>query len=36
MRWSRSGIERLLPVRAAIMSHRLDAWWEAAYKSPPN
>ena len=36
MRWSRSGIERLLPVRAAIMSHRFDAWWKAAYKSPPN
>ncbi len=36
MRWSRPGIERLLPVRAAIMSHTFDLWWQAAYKSPLN
>lgn len=36
MRWSRPGIERLLPVRAAIMSHTFDTWWKAAYKSPLN
>jgi hypothetical protein len=36
MRWSRPGIERLLPVRAAIMSHTFDAWWKAAYQSPLN
>ncbi|MBI3732798.1 MAG: hypothetical protein HY259_04990 [Chloroflexi bacterium] len=35
MRWSRAGLERLLPVRAAIMSHRFDALWKAAYRSPP-
>ena len=36
MRWSRPGIERLLPIRAAILSHRFDAAWQAAYTSPPN
>ena len=36
MRWSRSGAERLLPVRAAIMSHRFDSLWQAAYAPPLN
>ncbi len=36
MHWSRPGLERLLPVRAAIMGHTFDAWWQAAYKSPRN
>lgn len=36
MRWSREGIERLIPIRAAIMSGRFDAMWQAAYNSPPN
>lgn len=36
MRWSRPGIERLLPVRAAVMGHSFDNWWKAAYKSPLN
>ncbi len=36
MRWSRPGIERLLPVRAAILSHRFDAAWHAAYNLPLN
>lgn len=36
MRWSRSGAERLLPVRAAIMSRRFDELWPVAYNSPPN
>ena len=31
MRWSRSGINCLLPVRTAIMSHRFDALWTKAY-----
>lgn len=35
MRWSRSGLERLLPVRAAIMSRRFDALWQAAYHPLP-
>jgi len=34
MRWSRVGAERLIPVRAAILSGRFDEVWEAAY-SPP-
>jgi hypothetical protein len=36
MRWSRPGIERLLPVRAAVMGHTFDAWWQATYKPPLN
>ena len=36
MRWSRSGADRLIPVRAAIMSRRFDDLWHDAYNSPPN
>ena len=37
MRWSRQGIERLIPVRSAIMSNQFDALWSHVYhKSPPN
>lgn len=36
MRWSREGAERMIPVRAAIMSHRFDEVWHDAYNSPPN
>jgi len=36
MRWSRPGAERLLPVRAAIMSHRFDAFWAEVYRPPQN
>jgi hypothetical protein len=36
MRWSRSGAERLLPIRCAIMGGRFDERWRAAYNSPPN
>ena len=36
MRWSRPGIERLLPVRSAILSRRFDELWSAAYKLPLN
>ena len=35
MRWSREGIERLLPIRAAVMSKSFDDVWTAAYNSPP-
>lgn len=35
MRWSRPGLERLLPIRAAIMSRRFDALWQAAYRPLP-
>lgn len=36
MHWSRSGAERLLPIRAAIMSRRFDTFWQRAYNSPPS
>lgn len=37
MRWSREGIERLIPVRAAIMSNQFDNLWPTLYNnSPPN
>lgn len=36
MRWSRIGAERLLPVRAALMSRRFEERWRSAYNSPPN
>lgn len=36
MRWSRSGAERLIPVRSAIMSGRFENLWRDAYNSPPN
>lgn len=35
MRWSRTGAQRMIPVRAAIMSERFDEVWRDAYKSPP-
>lgn len=35
MRWSRPGAERLIPVRAAILSNRFDEVWSTAYNSPP-
>jgi hypothetical protein len=36
MRWSRPGLERLLPIRAAIMGHGFDALWQKAYHLPLN
>jgi len=37
MRWSREGIERLIPIRAAIMSSQFDDLWPSLYNnSPPN
>ena len=36
MRWSRDGAEKLVPVRAAIMSHRFEDRWRTAYNSPLN
>jgi hypothetical protein len=36
MRWSRAGLERLLPIRAAIMSQRFDQLWQKVYHLPPN
>ena len=36
MRWSRSGAQHLLPIRAAIMGDQFDRIWQAVYNSPPN
>lgn len=36
MRWSRPGAERLIPIRAAVMSDRFDAVWNRTFNSPPN
>jgi hypothetical protein len=36
MRWNRTGAEHLLPVRAAIMSHRFDQFWSALQAAPLN
>ena len=36
MRWSRPGLDRLLPVRAAVMGRTFDNWWKATYKPPLN
>jgi hypothetical protein len=35
MRWSRQGIERLIPIRAAIMSGRFDDLWPIIYTNSP-
>ena len=34
MRWSREGIERLIPIRASILSHNFDQAWASVYNSP--
>jgi len=36
MRWSRSGLERLLPIRSAIMGDQFDQLWQLARSLPPN
>ena len=36
MRWNRAGAERLLPIRAAIMSRRFDAFWASLHALPLN
>lgn len=36
MRWSRAGAERLVPIRAAILSGCFDEVWHAAYHAPLN
>jgi hypothetical protein len=35
-RWSRDGLERLLPIRAAIMGQGFDTLWQKAYHRPLN
>lgn len=34
MHWSRAGAERLIPIRAAILSDRFDACWDNSHNSP--
>jgi hypothetical protein len=36
MRWNRESVDRVLPIRAAIMSKRFDAVWTTVYNTPPN
>jgi len=36
MRWSRPGIERLIPIRSAVLSRSFDALWPNVYNSPHN
>jgi hypothetical protein len=36
MQWSRTGAERLLPIRSAILSGRFDQIWQTVYSSPQN
>jgi hypothetical protein len=36
MRWSRSGAERLLPIRSAILGGRFEQAWQMAQNSPPS
>jgi hypothetical protein len=36
MRWSRTGLERLIPIRAAVMTGSFDDVWATAYNSPHN
>jgi hypothetical protein len=36
MRWSRDGLERLLPIRAAILGQQFNYRWNAVYYSPQN
>jgi len=35
MRWSRTGAENLLPIRAAVLSRRFDHTWAANKNLPP-
>ena len=36
MRWSRTGVEHLIPVRTAILSGRFAEVWQKVYNSPPS
>ena len=36
MRWKRSSLERMLPIRAAIMSDNFNQKWISLYYSPTN
>lgn len=36
MQWSRSGLQHLIPLRAAVLSHSFDSLWLSVFSSPPN
>lgn len=36
MRWSRSGVERMLPIRAAAMNRDFEVWWQTVSPLPLN
>jgi len=36
MRWSRTGLQRLIPIRAALLSQSFDQLWDSVFSSPPN
>lgn len=36
MRWSRHGLQRLIPIRAAVLSKNFDSLWHSVFPSPPN
>lgn len=36
MRWSRLGLQCLIPIRAAVLSHSFDSLWLAVFPPPPN
>ncbi len=36
MRWNRTGLERLIPIRAAVLGESFDSMWQAAHNSPPD
>lgn len=35
MRWARLGLQRLIPIRAAVLSHAFDHLWDSVFTSPP-
>ena len=36
MRWSRTGLQRLIPIRSAVLSHAFDRLWRSVFSSPLN
>jgi Uncharacterised protein family (UPF0236) len=36
MRWSRLGLQHLMPIRSAVLSHAFDALWASVFISPQN
>lgn len=36
MRWNRPGLQRLIPIRAAVLSHSFDHLWDSVFPPPPN